>query len=75
MEPWAYTYYFSADRLSDRFQDKPDIPGTTFRETKTRMEGPIPGKVLYIGQQVFLNKKGSFCMLCIFQKHDILRHK
>ncbi len=44
MEPWAYSYYFSADRLSERFEDKPDIPGTSFRETKATIEGPHPGE-------------------------------
>ncbi len=44
MEPWVATYYFSADRISDRMKDVPDMPGATFKETKERLEEPYEGQ-------------------------------
>ena len=47
MEPWLYSYYLSSDRLSNRFDEKPNKPKSTFWERKKMLEDPHEGIIMF----------------------------
>ncbi len=47
LEPWLWTYYFSEDRISNRFsvQEYPNREGSSFREVKAMLESKHEGNM------------------------------